>query len=74
MRSLDIVGDVCSPDETRAAIFGTGEIDGAGSYNLRIDVQDLGEPGRETDTYRLRLSSGYDSGEQRLRGGNVQIH
>jgi hypothetical protein len=32
-----------------------------------------GEPGT-VDTYRIRLSNGYDSGEQTLVGGNVQIH
>jgi hypothetical protein len=37
-------------------------------------VQDLAEPGRLADTYRIRLDTGYDSGEHRLRGGNVQIH
>jgi hypothetical protein len=26
------------------------------------------------DTYRIQLSNGYDSGEQVLDGGNVQIH
>ena len=26
------------------------------------------------DTYRIRLSTGYDSGEQVIAGGNVQIH
>ena len=40
----------------------------------RIDVQDLGEPGKGSDTYRIQLDTGYDSGEQVLEGGNVQIH
>jgi hypothetical protein len=56
-----------------ASIFGTATIDGAGSFVFRIDVVDLGEPGTN-DRYRLRLSNGYDSGNQQLEGGNVQIH
>jgi hypothetical protein len=37
-------------------------------------VADNGEPGRN-DTYRMRLSNGYDSGVQTLaKGGNIQIH
>ena len=56
-----------------ASIFGTATIDGAGSFDYRIDVKDLGEPGT-SDTYRIRLSNGYDSGEQVISGGNIQIH
>lgn len=42
----------------------------------RIDVQDVAEPGRGKDTYRIRIgaSGNYDSGEQVLQGGNVQVH
>ena len=37
-------------------------------------MADNGEPGR-ADTYRLRVSNGYDSGTQTLaKGGNIQIH
>jgi len=52
---------------TSATLFGQ-----AGTFTFRIDVKDLGEPG-STDTYRIRLSNGYDSGEQVLTGGNIQI-
>jgi hypothetical protein len=49
-------------------------VNGGGTFNFRIDVADNGEPGR-SDTYRIRLSNGYDSGVQTLSaGGNVQIH
>jgi hypothetical protein len=66
----------CSPNQTQATIFGNATVDGTGSYLYRIDVKDLGEPGVGLDTYRFRLEppSTYDSGEQLLRGGNVQIH
>ncbi len=73
VHSIDVQAVVCSRDGTSASIFGTATIDGAGSFDYRIDLQDLGEPGT-SDTYRLRLSNGYDTGEQVLDGGNVQIH
>jgi len=73
VHSIDVRAVTCTRDRTAASIFGTATIDGAGSFDYRIDVQDLGEPG-STDTYRLRLSTGYDSGVQVIVGGNVQIH
>ena len=63
---------LASSSETQASIFGTATINGSGSFDYQIDVQDFGEPGT-ADTYRIRLSNGYDSGEQTLLGGNVQI-
>jgi hypothetical protein len=59
---------------TSVSIFGTATVDGGGSYNFRIDLVDNGEPGAGSDTYRIRLSNGYDSGTQTLAGGNVQQH
>ena len=73
VKSTRITSVTCSPDRKRASIFGTATINGAGIFEYRIDVQDLGEPGTN-DTYRIRLSSGYDSGEKTLEGGNIQIH
>ena len=88
VHSIDVQAVTCSRDRTSASIFGTATtanrdvklldfgtatIDGAGAVLYRIDVQDLGEPG-STDTYRIRLSTGYDSGVQVIVGGNVQIH
>ncbi len=73
VHSIDVLAVTCSRDGTMASIFGTATIDGAGSFDYRIDVKDLGEPGT-SDTYRIRLSNGYDSGEQVISGGNVQIH
>lgn len=72
VHSLTVEALVCSSDGTQASIFGQASIDGAGSFAYRIDVKDLSEPGT-SDTYRIRLSTGYDSGEQTLVGGNVQI-
>ena len=73
VHSINVQAVTCSSDGTQASIFGTATIDGSGTFDYRIDVEDLGEPGRD-DTYRIRLSNGYDSGEQVLESGNVQVH
>jgi DNA-binding beta-propeller fold protein YncE len=56
-----------------ASIFGTARIDGSGSFQYRIDVDDNGEPGRGRDTYHIQLSNGYDSGVGTLQAGNIQV-
>ena len=73
VHSIDVQAVLCSADGMSASILGTATIDGAGSFDYRIDVTDQGEPG-SSDTYQIRLSNGYDSGLQTLAGGNVQIH
>jgi hypothetical protein len=63
----------CSPDATQASVFGTATANGAGSVQYRIDVQlTAWEWGK--DTYRIRLSNGYDSGVQQIRHGDLDIH
>ena len=69
--SIRIETVIC--DGGQATILGQGTVDGEGSYDFRIDVTDNGEPG-EDDTYRIRISNGYDSGQQPLEGGNLQVH
>jgi hypothetical protein len=74
VHSIHIQAVTCNASKTAASIFGTATVNGGGTFNFRIDVADNGEPGR-SDTYRIRLSNGYDSGVQTLSaGGNVQIH
>ena len=73
VKSIEIQSVVCNAAGTTASIFGTASINGSGTFDFRIDLKDLGESG-SSDTYRIRLSNGYDSGERVLRGGNVQIH
>jgi hypothetical protein len=74
VKSIDVTAVTCNQSRTQASIFGDATIDGSGNFLFRIDVKDLGEPGNGVDTYRIRLSNGYDSGERTLQGGNVQIH
>ena len=74
VHSIDVEAVVCNAAGTAASIFGTATIDGGGTYVYRIDVADNGEPGAGSDTYRIQLSNGYDSGVRTLDGGNIQIH
>ena len=71
LQSLNVLAIVCD-GSTRASIFGQATIDGFGPVNYRINVQTLGGPGRGQDTYQL-ITDSYNSGEQLLRGGNIQI-
>jgi hypothetical protein len=73
VKTITVTAVVCADDGRSAGAFGLAKVNGEPAIRFRIDVQDLGEPGRR-DTYRIRLSNGYDSGEQRLQGGNIQVH
>lgn len=69
-KSVTVDSAICS--DALATIRGTGTANDQ-PVSYRIDVRDNGEPGAQ-DTYRIRLSNGYDSGEQTLDGGNIQVH
>jgi len=74
VHSINVQAVTCNAAGTSASIFGTATVNGGGSFDFRIDVVDNNEPGAGSDTYRIRLSNGYDSGVQTLAGGNIQIH
>lgn len=57
---------------THATIFGMASDNGT-ETPFRIDVDDLGEPGRGRDTFRIITGTGYSAGGT-LMGGNIQIH
>jgi hypothetical protein len=64
---------ICSSDRSSAEVYGLGTIDGAGAYEYRIALTDAGEPG-SNDSYGISIPGiGYDSGNQLLKGGNIQI-
>jgi len=58
---------------THAQIFGKATINGTGSYDFVVDLDDLGEPG-VNDKFRIQLSNGYVAGSATLSGGNIQVH
>ena len=73
VNTIDVTAVTCSDDRTKASLFGHATVDGAGSFEYQIDLQDNGEPGIE-DTYRIFIpGAAYESGSKTLRGGNVQI-
>ena len=73
VNTIDVQAVVCNNDHTQASLFGNATVDGSGSFEYEIDLQDNGEPGI-ADKYRIFIPGvPYDSGLQTLRGGNVQI-
>ncbi len=63
----------CSADASRASVFGKARVNGTGSVEYRIDIQ-LTAWERGQDTYRIRLSNGYDSGPRQIGHGDLDIH
>jgi hypothetical protein len=57
---------------THATFFGRATVDGV-LTDYRIDVDDLDEPGRGHDTFKVRTSSGYTAAGV-LTEGNIQVH
>ena len=55
---------------THATILGSADVNGTPT-DFRVDVDDLGEPGR-SDTFRI-VAGAYSAGGT-LNGGNIQIH
>jgi len=59
-------------------IEGTATINGGGNFTYIVDIVDGGAA--KKDTFRLRLSNGYDTGVQHLTGnasmtcGNIRVH
>jgi hypothetical protein len=76
-KALTVQAVVCDEDEMTAEIYGTGSVDGSGSYEYRISLDDEGEPGTN-DKYGIVIGAslpfpGYASGDRQLEGGNIQI-
>ena len=72
-KAIDVTAVTCSSDRRQASIFGHATVNGAGSFEYQIDLTDNGEPGIN-DMYRILIPGvAYESGAQRLQGGNIQI-
>ncbi len=65
VRSLSVDSVTCSPDATAARVFGVAKVSGSTTVEYRLDFARSGAG----STYRIRLSSGYDSGVQPVSGG-----
>jgi hypothetical protein len=57
---------------THATFFGNATVNGVAT-SYRIDVDDLSEPGKGRDTFKLQTGTGYTVGGT-LVNGNIQIH
>jgi hypothetical protein len=57
---------------THATLFGPATVNGFAT-TYRIDIDDLGEPGRGRDTFRIHTASGYAAGGV-ITDGNIQVH
>jgi hypothetical protein len=67
VHSISVQMIVC--EGSSASISGQASINGSDLVNFTINLQDLG---KGSDTYQLIIDD-YDSGEQVLGGGNIQI-
>ncbi len=70
-RSTQVEALVCRPRTRHAVVFGTGLVTGAGAVRYRIDLR-AGTALRRP-TFRLRLSTGYDTGVASVRSGGVVV-
>ena len=52
VNTIDVQAVVCNNDHTQASLFGNATVDGSGSFEYEIDLQDNGEPGI-ADKYRI---------------------
>lgn len=73
VHSTEILVVTCSADRKEATIYGRATVDSVPGFFFRIRVRDNDESGAGSDLYGILLSNGYASGDQVLKGGNVQI-
>jgi hypothetical protein len=69
LRCLSVTSIVVSG--THATIFGTADQNGVRT-TYRIDVDDVAEPGKGRDTFRLQTAAGYTGGGV-ITSGNIQV-
>jgi len=72
------IGALVITGGNRATVTGTASVNGIGGYDFELEVVDLGEPGRDSDTFRLVVTHPADSAyryetQGTLAGGNIQV-
>ena len=70
LKSTEITEVLISTDGNQANIRGKGTVDGDGLVDFRVDVKDLPHA---PDTFHIRLDNGYDTGEQTIDEGDVDV-
>lgn len=58
---------------THGRFFGKCTVNGAGSFDFMVDVDDLGETGVGYDKFSIQVSNGYKASGV-LVSGNIQVH
>jgi hypothetical protein len=71
IKSVALAALVCAQDRSVGSLFGEGTVDGNGPFLLRVDVREGDTTGEAS--YRLRLSSGFDSGRLNVQSGGISI-
>ena len=71
LKSTRITDVTVSADRTQVTVLGNAIIKKGGPVDFQVDLEDL--PGKSADTFRIRLSNGYDSGGQTIRRGDVKV-
>ncbi len=70
VKSTAISDVTVSSDGREVTIEGKASIDGEGSFDFTVDLENVkGAP----DTFRIRLSNGYDSGTQEIHHGDIDV-
>ena len=70
INTVSVLAATCSADRRQGTVFATARVNNQ-TVTLRVDQADNGTG--QTDTFRIRLSNGYDSGQHTLIFGNVTI-
>ena len=70
LKSTGITEVLISDDGRTATIVGQAKTKNGESVGFRVDLEDLP---RVPDTFRIRLSNGYDTGAQTIHGGGADI-
>lgn len=73
VKAVTVEAVICSDDRRSTELHGLASVDGEGEYQYRINLVDGGEPGTEDRYWIFIPGVAYDSGDQELEGGNVQI-
>jgi hypothetical protein len=76
-RSITMTAMLCNADARRAEMYGTGEVTTqlglSQPVEYRIAVLGVRSTSQVPDTYRITLSNGYDSGEQPVEHGQIEV-
>lgn len=74
VKSIQINTVATSLDKKKGTITGLAQVNGNGSYPFVVYVEDNGEPGKDTDVFKIDIPTYPYSNGTTLNSGNIQIH